>query len=182
MQMKNIPKINKFLKKGGTQMSRLSGEIKDKIKEAYFSQGKNQKQIAEEFNVKQGTVSKIVNADSRITNFKKKKHEQSLENAKAYQKEYWETYNRPKKSNTDREEYEKLQAQHAKDVYKLSTQPGYISDYDFAKWNLGVYHTNKNGNLVLNKELKVRYDVPKSINMNIKVPTQKYKNKYCYSR
>lgn len=82
MQMKNIPKINKFLKKGGTQMSRLSGEIKDKIKEAYFNQGKSQKQIADEFDVKQGTISKIVNADSRITEFKKKKHEQSLENKK----------------------------------------------------------------------------------------------------
>ncbi len=163
-------------------MSRLSGEIKDKIKEAYFNQGKSQKQIANEFDVKQGTISKIVNADSRITEFKKKKHEQSLENTKAYQKEYWETYNRPKKSNADREEYEKLQAQHEKDVYKLSAQPGYISDYEFAKWNCSSYHTNKNGNLVLNKELKVGYDVPKTINMNIKVPTQKYKKICSYSR
>ena len=98
------------------------------------------------------------------------------------QKEYWETYNRPKKSNNDREEYEKLQAQHEKDVYKLSAQPGNISDYEFAKWNASSYHTNKNGNLVLNKELKVGYDVPKTINMNVKVPTQKYKKICSYSR
>ena len=41
---------------------------------------------------------------------------------------------------------------------------------------------NLHGITVLNRGLKVGSDVPKSINMNIKVPTQKYKNKYCYSR
>lgn len=163
-------------------MSRLSKEIKDNIKEAYFTQGKSQKQIAEEFEIKQGTVSKIVNADSRILEFKKQKHQQSLENTKAYQKEYWNNYNRPKKANTNKEDYEKLQALLAKDAMQESVNPHYISDYVYAKWNLGAYHTNKNGNLVVDRKLNVGYDIPKSVNMNIKVPTQKYKSKYCFSR
>ncbi len=48
------------------------------------------------------------------------------------------------------------------------------SDYAFAKWNSSIYHRNKKGNLILDKKIKVSADVPKSINMNIKVPTQKY--------
>ena len=57
-----------------------------------------------------------------------------------------------------------------------------ILDYAFAKYNLSIYHRDKNGNLKLNRGIKVGGDVPKSINMNIKVPTQKYKYKYkCYS-
>ena len=39
-----------------------------------------------------------------------------------------------------------------------------------------------NGNLKLVKGLIVGSDVPKTINKKKKVPTQKYKKKYCYSR
>ena len=62
----------------------------------------------------------------------------------------------------------------------LSYYSGYINDYAFAKCNLSAYHRNKKGNLVLNKSLNVGFDVPRTINMNIKVPTQKYRNR-CYS-
>ena len=41
---------------------------------------------------------------------------------------------------------------------------------------------DKNGNLKLFKGLIVGSDVPKTINKKKKVPTQKYKKKYCYSR
>lgn len=64
----------------------------------------------------------------------------------------------------------------------MSSSGRYISDIDFAKWNPNAYHTNKKGNLALNRGLKIGSDVPKLINMNIKVPTQKYKTKYYYSR
>ena len=49
-----------------------------------------------------------------------------------------------------------------------------------AKYNSSIYHTDKNGNLKLNKGIKVGNDVPKTINMNIPIPTQKYKYR-CYS-
>ena len=40
-----------------------------------------------------------------------------------------------------------------------------------------AYHRNSKGNLIIDRRLKVGSDVPKSINMNIKIPTQKYKKK-----
>ena len=51
----------------------------------------------------------------------------------------------------------------------------------FVKWNSSAYHTNNKGNLVIDRKLKVGFDVPKSVNMNIKIPTQKYKNRCVYS-
>lgn len=56
-----------------------------------------------------------------------------------------------------------------------------MSDLPFRKWNSSAYHRNSKGNLVIDRKLKVGLDIPKSINMNIKLPTQKYKKKYCYS-
>ena len=54
-------------------------------------------------------------------------------------------------------------------------------DLAYIKWNSSAYHRNSKGNSVIDRKLKVGLDVPKSINMNIKIPTQKYKKKYCYS-
>ena len=67
------------------------------------------------------------------------------------------------------------------DSLELSYSSSNINDYAFAKYNSSIYHRDKNGNLKLNKGIKVGNDVPKTINMNIKVPTQKYKNRYVYS-
>lgn len=55
-----------------------------------------------------------------------------------------------------------------------------MSDLAYRKWNPSAYHRNNKGNLVIDRKLKVGSDIPKSINMNIKIPTQKYKKKYCY--
>ena len=90
----------------------------------------------------------------------------------------FKTYNRPKKEDLA---YQQMIAQLEQDILELSFKNNNISDYAFAKWNSSAYHTNSKGNLVLNRNLKVGFDVPKSINTNIKVPTQKYKHKYCYS-
>ena len=94
-------------------------------------------------------------------------------------KNYFKDYERPKKQD---DSYIELMALLEQDARELSYSNNTISDYAFAKSNPNAYHTNKKGNLALNRGLKVGSDVPKSINMNIKVPTQKYKNKYCYSR
>lgn len=92
-------------------------------------------------------------------------------------KEYFKSYDRPKKEDNS---YEQLQALLYQDSLELSYSNRNINDYAFAKWNISAYHRNNKGNLVLNKGLNVGFDVPKTINMNIKVPTQKYKNR-CYS-
>ena len=102
-----------------------------------------------------------------------------MEKKANYNKEYYKTYERPKK---DDDSYKQLQAQLDKDTSELSSSCGYISDYAFAKWNSSIYHRNSKGNLSLVRGLKVGADVPRTINMNIKVPTQKYRNRYCVSR
>ena len=103
----------------------------------------------------------------------------SKEKRDSYLKEFFKTYKRPKK---DDDSYKQLQAQLEQDSLELSFAGRYISDYAFAKWNPTAYENDKNGNLKLVKGLKVGADVPKTVNMKIKVPTQKYKKKYCYSR
>ena len=71
-------------------------------------------------------------------------------------------------------------AHQKQEAMELSYTNNNMSDYALAKWS-SIYHTNSKGNLVIDRKLKVGFDVPKSINMNIKVPTQKYKNRYIYS-
>ena len=99
-------------------------------------------------------------------------------NRKIYLQEYFKTYNRPKKDDNS---YEQMIAQQIQDSMELSFSNSNISDYAFVKWNSSAYHTNNKGNLVIDRKLKVGFDVPKSVNMNIKIPTQKYKNRCVYS-
>ena len=73
-------------------------------------------------------------------------------------------------------------AQQKQDAMELSFTTNIMSDYAFAKWYLSAYHTNSKGNLVVDRKLKVGFDIPKTINMNIKVPIQKYKHVCCFSR
>jgi hypothetical protein len=73
-------------------------------------------------------------------NKKEEKHQKSLENKANYNKEYSKTYKRPRK---DDDSYKQLQAQLDKDSVELSSAGGYISDYDFAKWNPNAYEGDK---------------------------------------
>ena len=93
--------------------------------------------------------------------------------------EYFKTYKRPKQEDNS---YEQLKAQQNQDSLELSYYSCYINDYAFAKWNSSIYHRNSKGNLSLIRGLKVGVDVPRTININIKVPTQKYRNRCCVSR
>ena len=93
-------------------------------------------------------------------------------------KEYFKSYDRPKKEDNS---YEQLQALLNQDSVELSYYCSNINDYAFVNWNSSAYHTNNKGNLVIDRKLKVGFDVPKSVNMNIKIPTQKYKNRCVYS-
>ena len=151
---------------------------KDKILDLFFNEHLEQIDIAKELNVSKQYVSKIVRADSRYENTKQNKLQENATKRKEYLKEYFKTYKRPKQEDNS---YEQLKAQQNQDSLELSYYSGYINDYAFAKWNLGAYHRNKKGNLVLNRGLNVGFNVPKTINMNIKVPTQKYRNRYLCS-
>lgn len=151
---------------------------KEKIIDLYYNQHLKQKQIADIVGTSTQYVSKVVRADKRNKEEKEKRQTENSENRKIYMQEYFKTYNRPKKDDNS---YEQMVAQQIQDSLELSFCNNIISNYDYAKWNSSAYHTNSKGNLVLNRNLKVGFDVPKSINMNIKVPTQKYKNRCVYS-
>ena len=154
----------------------METDKKEKILDLFFNEHLKQVDIAKMLDISKQYVSKIVKADSRYAKTKQNKLKENAIKRKEYLQEYYKTYQRPKCEDNS---YEILKAQQNQDSLELSYFSD-ISDYAFAKWNCSSYHRNKKGNLVLNKDLKVGFNVPKTINMNIPVPTQKYKHK-CYN-
>lgn len=151
---------------------------KEKILDLYYNQHLKQNEIAKIVDTTTQYVSKVVRTDKRNKEEKEKRKKENSENRKIYLQEYSKTYNRPKKDDNS---YEQMIAQQIQDSIELSFSNNNISDYAFVKWNSSAYHTNNKGNLVIDRKLKVGFDVPKSVNMNIKIPTQKYKNRCVYS-
>mgnify|MGYP001706070374 FL=1 len=151
---------------------------KEKILDLYYNQHLKQNEIAKIVDTTTQYVSKVVRTDKRNIEEKEKRKKENSENRKIYLQEYFKTYNRPKKDDNS---YEQMIAQQIQDSIELSFSNNNISDYAFVKWNSSAYHTNNKGNLVIDRKLKVGFDVPKSVNMNIKIPTQKYKNRCVYS-
>ena len=151
---------------------------KEKILVLYYNQHLKQNEIAKIVDTTTQYVSKVVRTDKRNIEEKEKRKKENSENRKIYLQEYFKTYNRPKKDDNS---YEQMIEQQIQDSMELSFSNSNISDYAFVKWNSSAYHTNNKGNLVIDRKLKVGFDVPKSVNMNIKIPTQKYKNRCVYS-
>ena len=152
-------------------------ENQENILDLYFNKHLKQKEIATIVGVSKQYVSKIIKADSKCKEEKQTRKDENAIKRKDYLKEYYKNYDRPKKEDNS---YEQLQALLYQDSLELSYSSNNINDYAFAKHNSSIYHRDKNGNLKLNKGIKVGNDVPKTINMNIPVPTQKYKYR-CYS-
>ena len=152
-------------------------ENRENILNLYFNKRLKQKEIATIVGVSKQYVSKVIKADSRYAEEKQTRKDENAIKRKDYLKEYYKNYDRPKIEDNS---YEQLQALLYQDSLELSYSSSNINDYAFAKYNSSIYHRDKNGNLKLNKGIKVGNDVPKTINMNIPVPTQKYKYR-CYS-
>ena len=150
---------------------------KEQILDLYYNEHLKQNEIAKVVGKSCPYVSKVVKTDDRNKQEKENRKKTNAENRKVYLQEYFKTYDRPKKDDNS---YEQMIAQQKQDAMELSYSNNNLSDYAFAKWS-SIYHTNSKGNLVIDRKLKVGFDVPKSINMNIKVPTQKYKNRCVYS-
>lgn len=143
---------------------------KEQILQMYFEEHKIQDMIAKSVGVSQSYISQVITNDERYCQEKEKRHNESMERKVEYNKQYFKTYERHKKEDIA---YQQLLALLQQDALELSYSSGNISDYDFAKWNLSAYHRDKNGNLVIDKKLKTSNDVPKKINMNIKVKPQR---------
>ena len=152
-------------------------ENRENILDLYFNKHLKQKEIATIVGVSKQYVSKVIKADSRCKEEKQTRKDKNAITRKDYMKEYFKNYIRTKKEDNS---YEQLKALQYQDSLELSYFSSYMNDYAFAKYNSSIYHRDKNGNLKLNKGIKVGNDVPKTINMNIPVPTQKYKYR-CYS-
>ena len=152
-------------------------ENQENILDLYYNKHLKQKDIATMVGVSKQYVSKIVKADSRCKEEKQTRKDKNAIKRKDYMKEYFKSYDRPTREDNS---YEQLQALLYQDSLELSYFNSNMIDYAFAKYNSSIYHRDKNGNLRLNKGIKVGSDVPKTINMNIPIPTQKYKYR-CYS-
>ena len=152
-------------------------ENRENILDLYFNKHLKQKEIATIVGVSKQYVSKVIKADSRYSEEKQTRKDENAIKRKDYLKEYYKNYDKPKIEDNS---YEQLQALLYQDSLELSYSSSNINDYAFAKYNSSIYHRDKNGNLKLNKGIKVGNDVPKTINMNIPIPTQKYKYR-CYS-
>lgn len=152
-------------------------ENQENILDLYYNKHLKQKDIATMVGVSKQYVSKVVKADSRCKKEKQTRKDKNAIKRKDYMKEYFKSYDRPTREDNS---YKQLQALLYQDSLKLSYSNSNINDYAFAKYNSSIYHRDKNGNLRLNKGIKVGSDVPKTINMNIPIPTQKYKYR-CYS-
>ena len=150
---------------------------KNYILDKYYNEHDKPTNIAKELNVNPSYITKIIKNDIRYIQEKEYRANISKENRKIAKRE-WITNKR--QNETDTQLYEFVKQQHI-EASKELTYSSEMSDLAYRKWNASAYHRNSKGNLVIDRKLKVGSDVPKSINMNIKIPTQKYKKRYCYS-
>ena len=135
-------------------------ENRENILDLYFNKHLKQKEIATIVGVSKQYISKVIKADSRCKEEKQTRKDENAIKRKDYLKEYYKNYDRPKKEDNS---YEQLQALLYQDSLELSYSSNNINDYAFAKHNSSIYHRDKNGNLKLNKDIKVGNDVPKLI-------------------
>lgn len=152
--------------------------LREKIIHLYYDEHSKQNIIAKDLDVSPSYVTKVIKNDSRYNEEKAQRLQQNHEKHKET-KRNWIRSKRQSTKNQELDDFVKYQ--HNQAVSELSYSSSILSDYAYFKWNSSAYHRNSNGNLVLDKHLKVGFDVPKYINMNIKVPTQRYKNIYCFS-
>lgn len=150
---------------------------KNYILDKYYNEHDKPTNIAKQLNVNPSYITKIIKNDTRYIQEKEYRANISKENRKIAKREW---IRNKRQNEADKELYEFVKQQHIEASKELSYSYE-ISDLAFRKWNSSAYHRNSKGNLIIDRKLKVGSDVPKSINMNIKIPTQKYKKKYCYS-
>lgn len=150
---------------------------KNYILDKYYNEHDKPTNIAKELDVNPSYITKIIKSDTRYIQEKEYRAQISRENRKIAKREW---IRNKRQSETDKQLYEFVKQQHIEASKELSYSSE-MSDLAYRKWNVSAYHRNSKGNLVIDRKLKVGLDIPKSISMNIKLPTQKYKKKYCYS-
>ena len=107
---------------------------KEKILQMYFEEHQKQDIIAETVGFSQSYISQVVQKDTRYTNEKEIRHNESMQKKAEYNKEYNKTYIRKRKNNLIEEYYALLELL-KRDSEFLSTKSE-MSDIAFAKWNM----------------------------------------------
>ena len=146
---------------------------KEKILQMYFEEHQKQDIIAETVGVSQSYISQVVQKDTRYTNEKEIRHNESMQKNKEYNK----TYIRKRKNNLIEEYYALLELL-KRDSEFLSTKSE-MSDIAFAKWNRSIYQYDKSSsNLVLRKGINVTKDVPRVVKNIVRASSIKSSNVY----
>ena len=149
---------------------------KDKIIQLYYMEHLKQIEISKILNVSPQYVSKIIQSDERYSNEKCLRKKNNEEKRKEYLNNYYKKHKHKKKDDNMKDELKIIQQQ---DALELSYHYD-ISNAPLVKWTLSAYHSNKKGNLVLNKDLITPCDMPKVFYRNGKIAPQKYHKKYYF--
>ena len=139
---------------------------KEQILDLYYNQHLKQTEISKIVGTTTQYVSKVVRADKRNKQEKENRKKENMEKRKVYLQEYFKTYDRPKKNDNS---YEQMLAQQRQDAIELSYSCNNISDYTFAKYNPSIYHTNRKGNLIIDRKINVGSDIPKNLFFSIQL-------------
>ena len=146
---------------------------KEKILQMYFEEHQKQDIIAETVGVSQSYISQVVQKDTRYTNEKEIRHNESMQKKAEYNKDYIR-----KRKNNLIEEYYALLELLKRDSEFLSTKSE-MSDIAFAKWNRSIYQYDKSSsNLVLRKGINVTKDVPRVVKNIVRASSIKSSNVY----
>ena len=152
-------------------------DTKNYILDKYYSEHEKPSIIAKKIGVNPSYITKIIKNDTRYIQEKEYRTQISKENRKVAKREW---IRNKRQNEAAKQLYEFVKQQHIEASKELSYHYE-MSDLAYRKWNLNAYHTNSKGNLVIDRKLNVALDIPKSINRNIKIPTQKYKHRCNYS-
>ena len=147
----------------------------------FYEEHLTQTAIAEKLKISQSSISEVVNKDERRSDEKLYRTMQSKQKKKEYNKIYNKSHPKKKTDTSDKEDYERLQAQLESDIRLLSHSNNEIFDEALAKWISSAYHVGKSGNLLLDKNLRGSIDLPKIIRRDAKIGVQNYKKKFVHS-
>ena len=137
---------------------------KEKILDLYYNKHLKQIQIANEMDLSQQYISKIVKKDERYDKEKNYRKSANCEKRKVAQAEYQKRYIRKREKDII---YEKMIAQQKQDAMELSYNTHNLSIYALRKANSSIYrYDKKNNQYVKIKGIKTSIDLPRRISMN----------------
>lgn len=148
---------------------------KEQILDLFYNHHLKEVVIARDLYVSQPYVSKVIKANKQYIKEIENRKKQNAEKRKVYLTAYHKNYVR---SKNDDHEYQTMKLQHEIDT-RLLSYGNAISDENYKKCNSSAYKYNsKKERYEIDRKLKVSKDIPRYINMNVKLKSQKFKKPY----